>query len=93
MNMIKYIRTLIANDKPQAHAKAIINLLKRNDIRVAYNDKLKSGGRSLKIYNPGVSKARITKVKKLLANKKNVTVKNWPGNPWDRMGVIRVYVK
>lgn len=89
------------------HAKAIIKLLKQNDIRVAYNDKLKTGGRSLKIYNPGgegQQSLRIKKVKKLLAkynlvtqiiksDKKNVTVKNWTGNPWDGVGVIRIHVK
>ena len=66
------IRSLIINDKYMLNAKKIITLLKKNDITVSYNDKMKSGGRSLKIYSnggEGQRRLRITKVKKLLDRK------------------------
>jgi len=93
MNMIKYIRKLVANETPKARATAIITLLKAYDIKVSYNDKLKSGGRSLKIYNRGAKKAKINKVKKLLANKKNIVIKNWTHPQYNTFGVIRIHVK
>ena len=79
MNMIKYIRKLVANETPKARATAIITLLKAYDIKVSYNDKMKSGARSLKIYNSGSKKKqaeRIKTVKKVLA-KRDVTIKHW----------------
>jgi hypothetical protein len=80
-------------DLQNKRAKEIIALLKKNDITVSYNDKLKTGGRSLKIYNPGPSKAEITKVKKLLTRYKTVTVKNWAHWMYPTFGVIRIHVK
>src|ERR1019366_4250595 len=92
------IRSLIINDKYMLNAKKIITLLKKNDITVSYNDKMKSGGRSLKIYSHGSEGRRrlhISKVKKLLANKKNVTIKTWSNGPsrWSYGDVIRIHVK
>jgi hypothetical protein len=73
-------------------AKDICKLLKKNKIEVVYNDALKSGGRSLKIYSRrDLAKARIAKVKKLLMKEKNVTVLNW--DSWYRGWIIRIHVK